>query len=75
MAGILEEIKGLGFKNKKAAAFGTYGWSGESVKIITEWLKDSKFDVVNDGLKLFWNPDDNGEEECLNFGKEIALKE
>ena len=29
VAGIMEEIKGLGFKNKKAAAFGTYGWSGE----------------------------------------------
>lgn len=74
VAGVLEEIKGLGFKNKKAAAFGTYGWSGESVKIITEWLKDSKFEVVDDGLKLFWNPDDSGEEACLNLGKAIATK-
>ncbi len=30
VAGMLEEIKGLKFKNKKAAAFGCYGWSGES---------------------------------------------
>ncbi|MGI6092881.1 MAG: anaerobic nitric oxide reductase flavorubredoxin [Veillonellaceae bacterium] len=74
VAAVLEEIKGLGFRNKKAAAFGAYGWSGESVKIITNWLKESKFDVVNDGLNLFWNPDDNGEEACINFGKEIALK-
>lgn len=74
VAGVLEEIKGLGFKNKKAAAFGTYGWSGESVKEITEWLKDSKFEVVHDGLKLFWTPDDDGEEACLNFGKEFASK-
>ncbi|MGE4284577.1 MAG: anaerobic nitric oxide reductase flavorubredoxin, partial [Clostridia bacterium] len=27
-AGIVEMIKGLGFKNKKAAGFGCYGWSG-----------------------------------------------
>lgn len=74
VAGVLEEIKGLGFKNKKAAAFGTYGWSGESVKVITEWLKDSKFEVVHDGLKLFWSPDNDGEEACLNFGKEFAGK-
>jgi flavorubredoxin len=32
VAGILEEIRGLGFKNKKGAAFGAYGWSGEAVK-------------------------------------------
>jgi flavorubredoxin len=29
-ATIFEMIKGLGFKNKKAAVFGSYGWSGES---------------------------------------------
>ncbi len=39
IAGILEEIRGLGFKNKKAAAFGAYGWSGESVAMITERLQ------------------------------------
>ncbi len=32
VAGLIEEIKGLKFKNKKAAAFGSYGWSGEAVK-------------------------------------------
>ena len=32
-------IRGLIFKNKKAAAFGAYGWSGENVKLITEELK------------------------------------
>ncbi|MBC8463753.1 MAG: anaerobic nitric oxide reductase flavorubredoxin [Deltaproteobacteria bacterium] len=35
VASILEEIKGLKFRNKKAAAFGCYGWSGESVKIVS----------------------------------------
>ena len=34
VAGIMEEIRGLGFKNKKAGAFGAYGWSGEAVKMI-----------------------------------------
>ena len=27
--GLLEMIQGIGFKNKKAAAFASYGWSGE----------------------------------------------
>ena len=39
IAGILEIIKGLGFRNKKAAAFGAYGWSGEGTGIIAKELK------------------------------------
>ena len=72
LAGILEEIRGLGFKNKKAAAFGAYGWSGESVGMITERLKDGGFTIVNDGLKLLWNPDSKGEADCVVFGKEFT---
>lgn len=69
IAGILEEIRGLGFKNKRAAAFGAYGWSGESVKMITEKLKEGGFTIVNDGLKLLWNPDDEGLTACRAFGR------
>lgn len=72
MAGILEMIKGLGFKNKKAAAFGSYGWSGEGNKIISEELKDSGFTLVNDGIKELWTPDEKALERCCEFGKEIA---
>ncbi|NVN93377.1 MAG: anaerobic nitric oxide reductase flavorubredoxin [Desulfuromonadales bacterium] len=72
MAAILEEIRGLGFKNKKAAAFGAYGWSGESVKVLTERLKEGGFTIVNDGLKLLWNPDGQGLDDCIAFGAELA---
>ena len=63
-AGILEMIKGMKFTNKKAAAFGSYGWSGEAVKIITEQLKEAKFEVVNDGIRELWNPDEEALERC-----------
>src|SRR5450759_5096510 len=33
MLPILEDLRGLKFQNKIGAAFGSYGWSGESVKI------------------------------------------
>ena len=72
VAGILEEIKGLKFKNKKAAAFGCYGWSGESVKIISGILDESGFDVIDEGLKVMWNPDDASITKCAEFGKLIA---
>jgi flavorubredoxin len=73
-AGILEEIRGLGFKNKKAGAFGAYGWSGESVKIISERLKEGGFALVNDGLRELWNPDEEGMAACIAFGREFALQ-
>ena len=72
IAGIMEEIKGLKFIGKKAAAFGCYGWSGESVKRITEDLKEAGFEIINDGLKSLWNPDEDAIKECGVFGKEIA---
>lgn len=70
--GLLEMIYGLKFKNKYAAAFGSYGWSGESVKLITEGLAKAGFNMVNDGLKYMWVPDDKGTKACYNFGVDFA---
>jgi len=72
VAEILEMIKGMRFKNKKAASFGCYGWSGESIKVIKEHLEKSGFSVINDGIRAMWNPDDESIEKCVEFGKEIA---
>ncbi|NQT73388.1 MAG: anaerobic nitric oxide reductase flavorubredoxin [Chloroflexi bacterium] len=74
VAALLEEIKGLKFKNKKAAAFGCYGWSGESVKVIAESLTTAGFDVVDEGLKVTWNPDDAGIESCVDYGRGLPEK-
>lgn len=70
-AGMLEMTKGLKFTGKKAAAFGSYGWSGESLKIIQDELKEAKFDVVSEGIKELWNPDAEALERCREFGKNI----
>ena len=72
VAAILEEIKGLKFKNKKAAAFGCYGWSGESTKIISENLKSAGFEIVDDGIKVLWNPDDESTTKCTEYGKKFV---
>jgi flavorubredoxin len=74
VAGILEEMRGLGFKDKKAAAFGAYGWSGESVAMITERLREGGFTIVNTGLKEFWAPDDQCLENCANFGRDFGIQ-
>jgi len=73
-SGILEMIRGIGFKNKKAAAFGSYGWSGEHVKIIEEKLNAAKLEIVQDGIRVLWNPDEDAMAQCVEFGKNFAEK-
>jgi len=74
VAGIFEEIKGLQFKKKKAAAFGCYGWSGESTKIISDNLTSAGFELVDDGVKVMWNPDNENINKCIEYGKLFAGK-
>lgn len=74
VAGLLDQISGLKFKNKKAAAFGCYGWSGESIGHITEALKKAGFEVVDDGYKALWNPDATALEKAVEYGKAFAGK-
>lgn len=72
MAGLMEEVKGLKFKKKKGASFGSYGWSGESVKILNDLAEKSGFEVVNEGLKVLWAPDEEAKQKCVEFGKNFA---
>jgi flavorubredoxin len=72
VAGILEEIKGLKFKKKKAAAFGCYGWSGESTKIISENLESAGFELVDNGIRAMWNPDNESLVKCIEYGKKFV---
>lgn len=72
VAGALEEIKGLKFRKKKGTAFGCYGWSGESVGILTEDLKKAGFEIVCDGLRIPWKPDVEGVSQCIEFGRKVA---
>ncbi|CAH2214686.1 anaerobic nitric oxide reductase flavorubredoxin [Tepidibacter aestuarii] len=74
VAGILEEIRGLAFKNKKGIAFGSYGWGGECIKLINEGLEKAGFEIVDEGLKINWNPDQQAIEECMELGKKIAIR-
>ena len=72
IAGILEMIKGLKFKNKKAASFGSYGWSGEAAKQIKEFLEESKFTIVNDGIRVNWAPDQETIEQLREYGRKFV---
>ncbi|MDO5033760.1 MAG: flavodoxin domain-containing protein [Eubacteriales bacterium] len=58
VAGWLEFLKQLKFKNKKAAAFGCYGWSGESVKKLQDMLQEAGFAVIEENLRCQWKAEE-----------------
>lgn len=72
IGGLMEMMKGLKFKNKSAAAFGSYGWSGEVIKQLTGELENSGFRVVNDGHRALWVPDETELAACVEYGKQFA---
>ena len=68
VGGWLDFLKELKFKNKKAAVFGCYGWSGEGNKELRQRLTEAGFSVVEPEIKCNWNP----KEEDLEISKDIA---
>lgn len=72
LADFLTYMKGLKPLNKIAAAFGSYGWSGESVKLINKEFEAMKFEIVDPGLKIQYVPDKEGLEICYEFGRKIG---
>jgi flavorubredoxin len=72
VADFLCYMKGLKPLNKIAAAFGSYGWSGEAVKLINQDLEAMKFRIVDPGLNIQYVPDKKGLEACHALGKKVA---
>ncbi|MDY6988646.1 MAG: FprA family A-type flavoprotein [Thermodesulfobacteriota bacterium] len=68
----LTYMKGLKPSNKIGAAFGSFGWSGEAVKLINKELEEMKFELVDPGVKIQYVPDDESIAACYELGKKIA---
>jgi flavorubredoxin len=69
---ILEDLKGLRFQNKIGAAFGCYGWSGESVKLIEEHLQKCQIPLVAEGILAKWQPKPEDLTKCRETGRTVA---
>ena len=73
-AGLLEMVKGLKFKGKKGAAFGCFGWSDASTKIIMNLLKESGFEIVGESISCNWGPDEDAMQRAFDFGRSVVSK-
>ncbi len=59
-------------RGKLAAAFGSFGWSGEGVNIIESNLRALKLKVVDSPAAMKFRPDSNQKEELFAFGQEFG---
>lgn len=74
MADVLTYLKGLRPQNLIGAAFGSYGWSGESPGQIGDLLTEMKVDLVADPLKVKYVPDGDDLKRCVALGRGVARK-
>jgi len=77
MKKLLEEAskEEINIKGKVGAAFGSYGWSGEAPNMLLEIMKNRfQMDVMEPALRIKYNPDKKGVEECRKLGKTVAEK-
>lgn len=72
VGGWLDFLKELKFKNKKAAVFGCYGWSGEATKVLRERLTSAGFSVVEPEAKCEWNPRKEDFEKTAEIAKSLC---
>jgi anaerobic nitric oxide reductase flavorubredoxin len=72
IAGLLEFVNGLKFKNKKAASFGAYGWRDLSSKVINKALQEAGFEMIMEPISANWRPDDRLLEKCVAYGVKFA---
>jgi flavorubredoxin len=77
MADMICYMKGLRPVNRIGAAFGSYGWSGEAVKLMTEALEEMKVKVVSPGMRVKFAPSEEDLSKCSELGRQIgkAVKE
>ncbi len=65
-------INPLRDRGKYAAAFGSYGWSGEAVSLIENHLKNLKLNIIQPGLAVKFNPDKVQTEAFEKFGESFG---
>jgi flavorubredoxin len=74
MADVMTYLKGLKPANLIGAAFGSYGWSGESVKHLEATLKEMKVEIAAESISVKHVPDSDVLEKCHEMGKTIAAE-
>ena len=62
----------LNLRGKTASAFGSYGWSGEAIKMVQDILTAMRIKVSPEPIKFKMTPSAQDLETCFEFGKKFA---
>ncbi|MCS7200373.1 MAG: flavodoxin domain-containing protein [Caldimicrobium sp.] len=74
VSGFLTYMRGLRPRGKVGASFGSFGWSGESVKLLNQYLQEIQAEVVHEGIRVKYVPDEGVLSECVELGKVVAKR-
>lgn len=69
---LLSSLTVVNLKNKLGGVFGSYGWTGEGVRLVEDRLRGLKLRVPIPGLRVKLIPTDDEILECKAFGLELA---
>ena len=69
---LLSSLAVVNLKNKLGGVFGSYGWTGEGVRLVEDRLRGLKLRVPVPGLRVKLIPTDAEILECKAFGLELA---
>ena len=69
---LLARTDSISARKKPAAAFGSFGWSGEAVPALTGRLREMKFKVFSDGFRACFVPSEEEKKAAFRFGAEFA---
>lgn len=68
VADVLYYLKGLKPKNKIGGVFGSYGWSGESVKQLAEFFNSMNIEMLSDPFSVKYVPTSADLDKCREIG-------
>lgn len=71
-AALLDELKGFKPKGKLAMGFGSFGWSGESPKMISEKLAEAGMTICVEPIGVKYKPTEDELQKCVEAGREVA---
>ena len=69
---LLSSLAVVNLKGKIGAAFGSYGWSGEAVRMIEDRMRGLKMRIPLSGLRVKLIPTDEELDECRDFGRHLS---
>lgn len=72
MADYLTYMRGLRPGAKFGAAFGSYGWSGEAVKQMTAYLKETNIELKGENVRQQWAPDKAALANSYKLGQDVG---